>query len=105
MPRKEKHSKETKDKISKALSKRIEFNCDMCGKMSSESPSHYNKKKRHFCSMGCYSEFRKTKLPLEEQHAYKGLRKEGDSKQTEKQNQPGRYAATDRFWKQNSTEK
>ena len=61
---------ETKDKISKALSKKIEFNCDMCGKISSESPSHYNKKKRHFCSMNCYSEFRKEKLPKEEQHRY-----------------------------------
>lgn len=81
MPRKEKHSEETKKKISEALSRKIEFNCDMCGKLSRDRPSHYNRKKRHFCSMDCYSEFRKTKLPLEEQHAYKGIRKNGESKQ------------------------
>ena len=70
MPRKEKHSEETKLKISKALSKKIEFNCDMCGKLAYDKPSHYKRKKRHFCSMDCYSEFRKTKLPKEEQHRY-----------------------------------
>ena len=31
--------------------------------------------------MKCYSDFRKNKLPLEEQHAYKGVRKPGESKQ------------------------
>ena len=72
MPRKEKHSEETKQKISKALSKKIEFNCDMCGSLSRDRPSSYAGKKRHFCSTNCYSEFRKTKLPKEEQHAYKG---------------------------------
>ncbi len=81
MPRTEKHTEETKKKISEALSKKIKFNCDMCWKLSYDKPSHYNKKKRHFCSMACYAEFRKTKLPLEEQHAYKGIRKEGESKQ------------------------
>jgi len=81
MPRNEKHSEETKLKISKALSKKIEFNCDMCGKIAYDKPSSYNRKKRHFCSMSCYSGFRKTKLPLEEQHAYKGVRKKGESKQ------------------------
>jgi len=65
-----KHSQATKDKISKALSKKVEFNCDMCGKLSHEPPSHYKKKKRHFCCMNCYSAFRKTKLPKEEQHAF-----------------------------------
>lgn len=34
------------------------------------APSHYNKKKRHFCSKKCYSEFRKSKLPKEEQHRF-----------------------------------
>ncbi|TET88539.1 MAG: HNH endonuclease [Sulfurovum sp.] len=50
----------------------IEFNCDMCGKLSSDRKSHYKRKKRHFCSMSCYAEFRKTKLPKNEQHAWKG---------------------------------
>jgi len=36
--------------------------------------------------MKCYAEFRKTNLPLEEQHAYKGVRKNGQSKQVYHQN-------------------
>ena len=74
-------SDETKRKISKANSKQIHFNCDNCGELSHEKPSHYKRKKRHFCSMECYSEYRKEKLPITEQHAYKGVRKEGESKQ------------------------
>ncbi len=31
--------------------------------------------------MRCYAEFRKNSLPMEEQHAYKGIRKVGESKQ------------------------
>jgi len=63
-------SSETKAKISRALSRKIVFNCEMCGKESSEPPSHYSKKKRHFCSMSCYSDFRKTKLLKEEHHRF-----------------------------------
>ena len=51
---------------------RVAYNCDNCGNESTSKPSSYKKKKRHFCSMSCYSEFRATKLPKEEQHAYKG---------------------------------
>jgi 5-methylcytosine-specific restriction endonuclease McrA len=36
--------------------------------------------------MKCYSKFRKNKLPMTEQHAYKGIRKEGQSKQIYHQN-------------------
>lgn len=60
---------------------RIIFNCDNCGTTASEKPSHYGRNLRHFCSRNCYSQFRKEKLPLSEQHAYKGVRKEGESKQ------------------------
>jgi len=59
----------------------IKYNCDYCGKENEEKQSHYNKKYRHFCSMKCYSLFRKERLPLTEQHAYKGVRKENESKQ------------------------
>ena len=76
-----KHSEETKAKIGNANRNQIFFNCDYCGKVSSDNPSNYKKKKRHFCNMACYSEFRKKKLPLEEQHAYKGVRKPNESKQ------------------------
>jgi len=65
-----KHSEETKKKIGEANKKQIYFNCDYCGKESSDKPSNYKRKKRHFCSTGCYSLFRKEKLPFEEQHRY-----------------------------------
>lgn len=65
-----KHSEETKLKISKALSNKIGFNCDYCGNESTDKPSSYNRKKRHFCSRGCYSLYRKHKLPKHEQHRF-----------------------------------
>ena len=74
-------SEETKKKIGDANRKSVEFKCDYCKKTATTSPSEYKKKKRHFCSMGCYSRYRKEKLPLTEQHAYKGVRKPGESKQ------------------------
>ena len=42
-----KHSEEVKQKISIANSKRIEFKCDMCKKLSYDKPSSYKRKKRH----------------------------------------------------------
>ena len=74
-------SEEVKKKIGDANRNQVYFNCDYCGQISSDKPSSYKKKKRHFCGMKCYSDFRKNKLPLEEQHAYKGVRKTGESKQ------------------------
>jgi 5-methylcytosine-specific restriction endonuclease McrA len=59
----------------------VEFTCDNCGTTAWEQKSHFERKNRHFCSMKCYSDYRKTKLPLNEQHAYKGIRKENESKQ------------------------
>jgi 5-methylcytosine-specific restriction endonuclease McrA len=76
-----KHSLETKIKIGNANRNQIYFNCEYCGKESSDRPSHYARKKRHFCSIDCYSKFRIELLPFNEQHAYKGIRKEGESKQ------------------------
>lgn len=75
-------SEETKKKI--GLANRgvwIKFKCDYCNKENEEKQSHYKKKKRHFCNINCYSKFRSEKLPLTEQHAYKGIRKDGESKQ------------------------
>lgn len=59
----------------------ILFNCDNCGKEHIDRRSHYNRKVNHFCCLLCYSEFRKTKLPFDRQNAYKGVRKNADSKQ------------------------
>lgn len=65
-----KHSEETKTKIGNALQKQIYFNCDYCNKVSSDKPSSFNKKRRHFCSRQCYSSFRKELLPKNEQHRF-----------------------------------
>jgi len=75
-----KHSQETKEKIGNANKKQVLFNCEYCGKESSDRPSHFDRKKRHFCSRKCYSEFIKT-VPFYEQNSYKGVRKKGQSKQ------------------------
>jgi len=75
------HSEETKKKI--GLANRgvwITFNCDNCNKETQEKQSHYKKKKRHYCSMKCYAEHRKT-WNFTEQNSYKGVRKKGESKQ------------------------
>lgn len=72
---------DTKRKISEANRKRIYFNCGKCGKLSHETPSHYKRKRRHFCSAECYSKYRKENLHFTEQNAYKGVRKVGESKQ------------------------
>lgn len=49
---------------------RVKFNCEYCGKESSDKPSHFKKKKRHFCSMTCYAKYRRDYLPKEEQHRF-----------------------------------
>lgn len=49
---------------------RIEFKCENCGNVASDRPSHYKRKKRHFCSQGCYSDFRRDRLPIEEHSRY-----------------------------------
>lgn len=74
-------SDETKKKIGDANRKQISFECDYCGKESSDKPSSYKKKKRHFCSTECYSKFRIEKMSFFEQNSYKGVRKKGENKQ------------------------
>lgn len=54
---------------------RVEIKCDYCSSTFKEKPSHYARKKRHFCSTKCYSDFRENKLPFFEQHSYKGVRR------------------------------
>lgn len=92
MPRSTKHSEETKIKI--GLANRgvwIKFNCDYCGKEAEEKQSRYKKYKRHFCKRSCYSKFRKENLPMNEQHAYKGVRKIGEDKQVYHRNYVKRH--------------
>ena len=76
-----KHSEDTKKKIGDANRNQIYYKCDYCNKDSSSQPSAYKKKKKHFCSQACYSNFVREKIPFNEQRAYKGVRKESDSKQ------------------------
>lgn len=66
------HSEETKRKIGLALSRKHNFNCDYCGKGGQTSPSHYKKKKRHFCSTKCYANFRTEFMQPHEHPCWKG---------------------------------
>lgn len=50
---------------------RIQFRCDFCGKWSSDRPSHYKRKLRHFCSRRCYADYVKNVMKPEECNAYK----------------------------------
>ena len=50
----------------------IRFNCDNCGDLSKQKESQYKRKKRHFCSMECYAEFKRTKLPIQEHPRWEG---------------------------------
>ena len=72
MPRSEPHTEETKKKIGDANRRPVHYKCDNCGKDCVTTPSHYNKKKRHFCNSKCYASFVREKLPKEEQNAYQG---------------------------------
>ena len=64
-------SKETREKISKAnRGIWVEFKCDYCKNPSEEKQSHYKRKKRHFCSIQCYTNFRKELLPKEEHNRF-----------------------------------
>ncbi len=64
-------SKETRKKIGDAnRGVWVDYKCDFCGKDNSEKQSHYNKKKRHFCSTKCYAKFRKEFLPKEEHNSF-----------------------------------
>ena len=72
---------ETKIKISKANDGNFFGICNYCGKKYHTKKSHYKKTKRHFCCRDCYYNFVKERLPFNECNAYKGVRKEGETKQ------------------------
>jgi 5-methylcytosine-specific restriction endonuclease McrA len=74
-------SEETRKKI--GLANRgiwIKYKCDNCGKVNEEQKSKFIKSKTHFCDMACFKKF-VSKLPPQKQNAYKGVRKDGESKQ------------------------
>lgn len=74
-------SQEVRDKISKANNGNFFGKCDSCGREYHTKKSHYARSKRHFCCKECYYRFVKEMLPFDEQNAYKGVRKQGESKQ------------------------
>lgn len=48
----------------------VDFICDNCGTKVSDKKTSYDRKKRHYCSMHCYAQFNRTKLPIEEHNRY-----------------------------------
>ena len=87
-----KHSEETKLKIGLALSRGCHFRCDYCDTESSTPPSHYKRKKRHFCSTKCYSNFRMEFMQPSEHPQWRG----GITKETQR----GRGTKKYKMWKQ-----
>lgn len=55
---------ETRERIGNALRRPIYFDCDFCGSKSHDKPSAYRRKKKHFCSQICYTEYKRT-IPKE----------------------------------------
>lgn len=51
---------------------RLELICDYCTKLFWEAKDKAQKKKRHFCSMKCYAQYRKEIMPASEQPTWKG---------------------------------
>jgi hypothetical protein len=86
------HSIETRIKIGLANSKQIKFICNYCKKESSDRPSHYKRKKRHFCSMRCYANYRIEFMKPDEQPTWKG----GITKETQR----GRGNKKYKMWQQ-----
>ena len=58
----------------KSRETRITFNCDFCGKESSDKVSHYNKKKNHFCSTKCMHDFQSVNWKGENSPLYKKVK-------------------------------
>src|ERR1035438_5378412 len=63
--------------LSRSYHNYVPTQCNNCRKQVIKKPSVLRRYKRVFCNQKCYSTFRATKLPFAEQHAYKGILKEG----------------------------
>lgn len=51
---------------------RIKYNCEYCGKESSDKASHYNRKKNHFCSDDCKAKWQSENVKGENHPNYNG---------------------------------
>lgn len=86
-------TKEWKENIGKARSKvRVKFFCEFCKKESSDRPSHFRKKKRHYCSMKCYADDRRDNWKPEEQSSWRGGVSQTESHRRWKKKNPERMA-------------
>jgi len=65
-------AKDTRIKIGDALRKIYWFYCDYCCQRIFTRPSHYKRKKRHYCSMECYSKDRRENWKPEDQPTWTG---------------------------------
>lgn len=63
-------STETRQRIGDANRRPVSCKCDYCGDVFITKQSAFDKKKRHFCSMACYSSFRADCLPKEEHNRF-----------------------------------
>lgn len=85
-------SQETRRKISEALKRSVIAKCDYCGIEFDTKPSAYAKKKRHFCSMECYAEYREKIMPPEEQPTFgKGYSEEERAKRRKARSELNHY--------------
>lgn len=48
----------------------VEFLCDFCSSETVTRKSHYDRKRRHFCSQQCYSSYRRELLAPNEHNRY-----------------------------------
>ena len=72
--------------------KRIHARCEYCGEMFWEKRSHYKRKKRHFCTMGCYAAYRRDIMPPQEQNAWQGGVSQTEAHRRWKRKNPERMA-------------
>ena len=71
---------------------RIEFNCEYCGTIHSDKPSHYKRKNRHYCSMNCFAKDRKFNWSKEEQPTWMGGVSQTEAHRRWKKKNPERMA-------------
>jgi 5-methylcytosine-specific restriction endonuclease McrA len=74
-------SEDTKKKIGDANRTQVNVLCAYCNSGFTVKPSKLNKNKRVFCCRECYYKFVSEKMAFTERNSYKGVRKDGQTKQ------------------------
>lgn len=70
----------------------IHFLCDNCETVSRDRESHFNRKKRHYCSMDCYANDRAVNWTKDEQPTWRGGVSQTESHRRWKKKNPERMA-------------